>query len=92
MVFLYGGLHIIWKPKNVQIREHSLFYLLNNFYWGIKNSVFIDINWRLLVFKSTSFYISELQVWFNQFRQYFVYVEYLPISKFIRFKMIRRKF
>ena len=31
MVFLYGDLHIIWKPRNIKICEHSIFVqLLNN--------------------------------------------------------------
>jgi len=28
MIFLYGDLHIIWKPRNVKICDHSIFVVI----------------------------------------------------------------
>jgi len=46
-VFLCGDLHIIWKPMNLKICEHSIFQLMGKFpSFQFKIRFFIDIGWR----------------------------------------------
>ena len=42
---MYGDLHIILKPINVKICEHSIFLIIEQKYvWDIEHSVLIDIS------------------------------------------------
>ena len=65
MIFFYGKLHIILKPRNVKNLRAFAFFQLQK--WDIENPFFVDINWRCL--KTLIALLDRLLV--NQYSQCF---------------------